>query len=233
MTDVPGEGFRLPEGLVFPASHSWPVELRCGPVVLRPLRRSDRRAWSTVRQRNQAWNGPWDATPPPGTQRGVASFPEMVRVFDRQAKDDAALPFAICFDEAWPDSQTKPRKLPVAGQLTVSSITWGSAYFAHCGYWVDQALAGRGVVPTALALATDYCFQVMGLHRMEVNIRPENAKSMRVVQKLGLRDEGLRERYLHIDGDWRDHRSFAVCAEDVPEGLLVRYLAQHTPGWRV
>ena len=62
---------------------------------------------------------------------------------------------------------------------------------------------------------------------MEVNIRPENEASLRVVQKLGLREEGLRRAYLHVDGAWRDHRSFAVTAEEVPEGLLTRWLDMH------
>jgi len=44
-----------------------------------------------------------------------------------------------------------------------------------------------------------------------------------VVEKLGLRDEGVRERFLHIQGQWRDHRTFAVTREEVPEGLLARW----------
>jgi ribosomal-protein-alanine N-acetyltransferase len=74
-------------------------------------------------------------------------------------------------------------------------------------------------------MATDHCFREVGLHRVEVNIRPENTASLRVVEKLGFRSEGLRERYLHIDGDWRDHLTFALCAEDVPDGLLPRWLS--------
>ena len=74
-----------------------------------------------------------------------------------------------------------------------------------------------------LALAVDYCFRSMGLHRIEIAIRPENVRSLRVVEKLGFRPEGLRPRYLHIDGDWRDHLVFALNAEEVPEGLLRRW----------
>ncbi|MDO4717337.1 MAG: GNAT family protein, partial [Propionibacteriaceae bacterium] len=55
--------------------------------------------------------------------------------------------------------------------------------------------------------------------------RPENAASLRVVEKLGFRSEGLRPRLLHINGDWRDHLSFALTAEELGEGLLNRYLA--------
>jgi hypothetical protein len=63
---------------------------------------------------------------------------------------------------------------------------------ATLGYWVDSRRAGHGLAPTAVALATDFCFWDLGLHRMEINIRPENAPSLRVVEKLGFRDEGLR-----------------------------------------
>ncbi|MGO4957386.1 GNAT family N-acetyltransferase [Luteococcus sp. Sow4_B9] len=218
-------------GAQFPSRHRWPVDLRCGPVVLRPLRRSDAAQWQQVRLRNAAWNGPWDATVPPGADRVATRFPQMAKAWERQARMGQALPFVICWDDSWPQRETRPRRLPMQGQMTVSNIVGGSAQFASVGYWVDEAIAGRGVMPTALALGVDYCFQVMGLHRIEVNIRPENAKSLRVVEKLGLRDEGVRERYLHIAGDWRDHRSFAVCAEDVPEGLLSRYLAGNPPRW--
>lgn len=93
------------------------------------------------------------------------------------------------------------------------------------GYWVDRDVAGRGVTPTALALAVDHCFFTVGLHRIEVNIRPENQASLRVVHKLGFREEGLRERFLHIDGAWRDHLSFALTADDVPGGLMRRWRA--------
>ncbi|GAA2067162.1 hypothetical protein GCM10009839_93730 [Catenulispora yoronensis] len=111
----------------------------------------------------------------------------------------------------------------LVGQLTVSSITWGSLRSANIGYWVDEAVAGRGVTPTAVALAVDHCFGPAALHRVEVCIRPENAASLRVVHKLGFRPEGLRRAYLHIDGGWRDHETFALTAEDVPEGLLTRW----------
>jgi ribosomal-protein-alanine N-acetyltransferase len=131
----------------------------------------------------------------------------------REARQGLALPWVVTYDGHF------------AGQLTIGSIVWGSARSAQVGYWIDEAFAGRGVIPTALALAIDYCFQTVGLHRIEVNVRPENAPSRRVAKKLGLREEGLRERYLHIDGAWRDHYSYAVTPEEVPEGMLARWRA--------
>ena len=46
------------------------------------------------------------------------------------------------------------------------------------------------------------------------------------MEKLGFRPEGRRERYLFIDGAWRDHLGFALVREDVPEGLLRRWAAR-------
>ncbi|PYI37844.1 RimJ/RimL family protein N-acetyltransferase [Arthrobacter psychrolactophilus] len=197
----------------------WPVSLECGDVVLRPIKYRDKAEWTQVRARNAAWLQPWEASNPIG-QGQLPTFGGMVRSLNLQAREAAALPFIIT--ERFP-GQKKPA---IVGQLTVSSIMWGSAMTATLGYWVDQDRAGRGIVPTAVALATDHCFKTLGLHRMEINIRPENAASLRVVEKLGFRDEGLRPRFLHINGEWADHRSFALTSEEVPEGILARWLAR-------
>ena len=148
----------------------------------------------------------------PGT-RPPTSYRQMVRRFAAQARAGEALPWVITYEGR------------LAGQLSISGITWGSARMGSAGYWVDRDLAGRGVTPTALALAVDHCFFTVGLNRVEVNIRPENQASLRVVRKLGFREEGLRERFLHIDGAWRDHVSFALTADEVPGGLLRRWRA--------
>jgi len=109
------------------------------------------------------------------------------------------------------------------GQVTVSGIVWGSLRSGQIGYWIDRSIAGQGVTPTAVAMTVDHCLFALGMHRLEVNIRPENVASLRVVEKLGFRAEGVRRRYLHIDGAWRDHATFAITPEDVPGGLLTRW----------
>lgn len=197
----------------------WPVTLEAGGVVLRPIRHRDRHEWSAVRHRNGEWLAPWEASnPAPGGY--LPSYHEMVRALNRQARSATALPFVIV--ERIPGRAHGA----IAGQLTVSGITWGSAMTATLGYWVDRERAGRGMAPTAVALATDYCFSTLGLHRMEINIRPENARSLRVVEKLGFRDEGLRVRYLHIAGQWADHRSFALTSEEAAGELLSKWFDQ-------
>lgn len=188
----------------------WPVLLREGSVTLRPLTRRDARRWRAVRAVNADWLAPWEATNPDPT--GVApTYGQMIRAFNREARAGRMLPFAVDLGEQ------------LVGQVTVTGLTGGSLRSAQIGYWVDRRVAGRGVVPAAVAMCVDYCFFTLGMHRMEVNIRPENRASLRVVEKLGFRPEGLRKRYLHIDGAWRDHLTFALTVEDIPGGLLPRW----------
>lgn len=191
----------------------WPVVLTDADVRLRPLRRRDARAWLALRAANAAWLEPWEASSSTPLVGSAPTFGEFVRALSSQARQGSALPFAVEY------------RGELAGQLTVSSVVYGSLRSATIGYWVSHHVAGRGVIPTAVALATDHCFGVLGLHRVEINIRTVNLPSLRVVEKLGFRDEGVRQRYLHIAGAWCDHRSFALTCEEVPEGLLARWHA--------
>src|SRR6478752_1592126 len=189
----------------------WQVDLREGKVGLRPIRFRDGRAWREVRLRNADWLQRWEATSPVPSNDPPPTYAQMVRRLRAEARAGRSMPFTVTYEGS------------LVGQLTVGGIVWGSLRTAFIGYWIDERVAGRGIMPTAVALAVDHCIGTLGLHRVEVNIRPENAASMRVVEKLGFRDEGLRRRYLHIDGDWRDHRTYALCAEDLPPGGLVAH----------
>jgi ribosomal-protein-alanine N-acetyltransferase len=135
----------------------------------------------------------------------------MLRNLRRQARDGEALPFAVTYDGE------------LVGQLNIGNIVRGSLNSGYAGYWIDERVAGRGVMPTALALAIDHCFGAARLHRIEANIRPENVASRRVVEKLGFREEGMRLRYLHIDGAYRDHICYAITKEEAPDGVLRRW----------
>ena len=194
-------------------SPGWPATLQYGAVTLRPLRYRDARAWRAVRRRNAAWLQPWDATVPPGGTERPASFRSLVTRMQRNARQGHGMAFAIEVDGRF------------AGQVTVNNIVRGTAQFASVGYWLDRDVAGRGVMPTAVALVIDHCFRSAGLHRIEIAIRPENSNSLRVVEKLEIREVGYAPKYLHIDGAWRDHRLYAVTKEEVPDGMLARLRA--------
>jgi len=189
--------------------------LRDGDVTIRPVKLRDARALERELLDNRSWLRRWEATNPVGPMsfdvRGS------IRNLLSHAREGFGLPFII------------EHEGQLAGQLNVSSIAYGSLSSATIGYWVSERFAGKGVTPTSVALATDHAFFTMGLHRMEICIRPENDPSLRVVEKLGFRYEGLRRRYIHINGDWRDHFCFALTVEDVPQGVLRRWQAGDVP----
>lgn len=189
---------------------AWPAVLEHGPLRIRPLSIRDKRAWRRVRERNLTWLTRWDATTPPGATGRPRSFSSMVRAMQADAREGRQLPFALEYDGAF------------VGQLTVNNITRGSGQFASIGYWIDKDHAGQGLVTRAVAMVIDHCFFVLKLHRIEIAIRPENAASLRVVEKLGIAEYGYAPRFLHIDGDWRDHRLFAVTREEAPKGMVNR-----------
>ncbi len=186
-----------------------------GPIAIRLIKQRDARVLQSELMSNRSWLRPWEATSPDGP----VSFDMRlgIRRLLQQYRDGGGVPFVMEYDGE------------LAGQLNVWGIARGSLSSATIGYWVSERFAGRGITPTAVALATDVCFRELGLHRMEICIRPENRASLRVVEKLGFRYEGLRRRFIHIAGDWRDHYAFALVREEVPEGVLQRWLQGRAP----
>jgi ribosomal-protein-alanine N-acetyltransferase len=186
-----------------------------GKITIRPIRVRDAKQLEQELMDNRSWLRQWEATSPNGPSEFDTRY--SIRSLQGNARSGHGLPFVIEYQGKF------------AGQLNVSGITYGSLASASIGYWVSERFAGKGLTPTAVALATDYCFFELGLHRMEICIRPENVPSLRVVEKLGFRYEGLRRRFIHIDGDWRDHYCFALVVEEVPTGVLRRWLDGRVP----
>jgi ribosomal-protein-alanine N-acetyltransferase len=191
----------------------WPATLSWGPVELHPLRWRDAAEWSRLRLANEDWLTPWEPSAPlPWRLRHTpAAYRAMRRAVARRARMGTSLPFAIRVEGR------------LAGQVTIDNIVRGAMRSGHLGYWIDRAAAGRGMASLAVALVCDHAFGPVGLHRLQADIRPENGPSQRLVERLGFSREGLLRRYLDIDGDWRDHLTYALLAEDAPAGVLTRW----------
>jgi ribosomal-protein-alanine N-acetyltransferase len=184
-------------------------------VQLRIVRMRDAKQLERLILGNRDWLRPWEATNPVGPNS--FDIRGMVRGLIKNMDAGQGLPFVIEY------------RGEIVGQLNVANIVFGSVSSAVVGYWVAPEFAGKGITPTAVALVTDYLFNVTGLHRVEIDIRPENVASIRVVEKLGFRYEGLKERYIHINGAWRDHFVFALTHEEVPGGVLNRWIQNLVP----
>ncbi len=192
-----------------------PLPLSYGPVGLRPIRVRDWRDLQAVTAANRSWLAPWEASlPSPGVPVDIRGG---IRILLSQMRQGLGIPLVMEFEGR------------LVGQLNVSSIQRGSISSAMVGYWIAQEFAGRSITPTAVALATDYMFRECGLHRVEICIRPENAASLRVVDKLGFRFEGAHRGFLHIAGRWANHYEFALLSTDVAGGVLRRYVEGRVP----
>ena len=182
----------------------WPTILYGDEITMRPPRLRDRKHWNRVRAENKEWLGPWEATLPQVPQDSPAyeglsnrpSFYQMVRMLNHEARAGRSYSFFI-----WNGAN-------FIGQITMGGVMYGALRGAHIGYWVDRNYANRGFTTQAVKLVTSFGFSQLGLHRIEINVRPENAASCRVAEKAGYVMEGQRKAFLHIDGAWRDHICF-------------------------
>jgi ribosomal-protein-alanine N-acetyltransferase len=174
-------------------------------VLLRPLVPADFAAWSEVRIRNEAWLLPWEQARIPGMPdptRDRESFTVRCSARDRERQLGAGYGFGIFVDNAF------------AGEINLNSVQRGSFQNAYVGYWIDRARAGHGYMPESVVVVCRLGFEDLRLHRLQIAIIPRNANSRRVMEKLGIREEGIATRYLEINGVWEDHVRYAITSEE-------------------
>jgi ribosomal-protein-alanine N-acetyltransferase len=203
------------------AKRSEPAPEFVGPrVFLRPLTVDDWDAWRDVRLRCRAWLETWEPAAEPGAPdpvRDREAFRARCGAWERQRHFDSAYGFGLFLRDGG-----------FVGEVSLGSVQRGPFQTAYVGYWIDAAHAGQGFVPEGVVLILRYAFETLALHRLEASIVPRNIASRRVAQKLGLRDEGLSQRYLQIQGVYEDHIRYAITAEEwVERGpqLVADYLA--------
>ena len=159
-------------------------------VLLRPLSVTDFPAWTEVRTRNADWLLRWEPRRLPGqpdvtTDRDAFSVRCSARERERQL--GTGYGFGIFVEGRF------------AGEINLSAIQRGPFQSAYVGYWIDEAEAGRGYTPEALVVLIRFAFDDLRL---------------RVVEKVKIREEGVAERYLEINGVWEDHVRYAITAEE-------------------
>lgn len=173
------------------------MELSDGVVTLRPITYRDKKWWERSKSANKDWLQPWEATFPEGSGE-PPTFRQMIRAFKKDARFGRSENYLIL---------AQGQRV---GFIALGGITYGPARSAFIGYWVIEPFANRGFVTRAVALVRDHAFNELHLHRIEINVRPENQPSIRVAMKSGFELEGKRSQFLHIDGAWRDHLCFVA-----------------------
>ena len=101
----------------------------------------------------------------------------------------------------------------LVGVININNIVMGSLRSGYLGYYAFIGYEGRGLMSEGLRLVLSHAFGPFGLHRLEANIQPANTASLRLVERAGFVKEGFSERYLLINGEWRDHERWAITSE--------------------
>ena len=174
-------------------------------VQLRPLSPEDFLEWKEVRKANEEWLTKWEPSRPTGSPDVIndkVAFSSRCNARDRERHLGSGYGFGIFVDQQF------------SGEINISSIQRGPFQNCYVGYWIDERKAGHGYTPAAVVVLLQFAFDLLKLHRVQVAIIPRNTASRRVVEKLQLRNEGVAEKYLEINGKWEDHIRFAITFEE-------------------
>lgn len=192
-------------GIGHPSRPTPSIRLRGRRVALRPLVADDFAQWSEVRKHNSSWLLPWEpsrqpTSPDPAYDREAFATRCMARDRDRQA--GVSFAFGLCVNEA------------VVGEVNLNAVVRGAQQTGTIGYWIDRRFAGHSYVAEAVVVLAQFAFEELRLHRLEVCIVPRNDNSRRVMEKLQIREEGIAQRFLEIDGVWEDHVRYGFTVEE-------------------
>jgi ribosomal-protein-alanine N-acetyltransferase len=163
-------------------------------VAIRPPEAPDRDAFIAAMKASAELHRPW-LTPP-------VTAPEFDAWLTRAGRADFDASLAV-----------RPEDGAIVGYFNISQIIRGPLQSAFLGYGGVAEWSGTGYMTAALRLVLERAFADLALHRLEANIQPANAASIALVERCGFVREGFSERYLKIDGNWRDHARFAIRAE--------------------
>ena len=165
-------------------------------VGVRPLAAGDRAPFLAAARASAELHHPW--TNPPTTDAAFDAY------LARAADDAMSCLLVVGADDG-----------DLAGVYNLSEIVRGSFQNAYLGYYAFVPHAGTGAMRAAMPLVFAHAFDELGLHRLQANVQPGNERSRRLLEATGWREEGTAERYLLIDGAWRDHVMYAITADEV------------------
>ena len=194
--------------IVHPAGTTSPLRLYGRRVMLRPLAPTDFPTWSEVRIRNHDWLTKWEPTRPatsPDPTRDRDAFTARCAQRDRERQQGTGFSFGMFIGPL------------LVGEININNVARGSLQSGSVGYWIDQQHAGQGLIAEGVVVALKYAFNELKLHRLEICIIPRNQNSHRVVEKIGLRSEGVAVGFLEINGVWEDHVRYAITTEEWQE----------------
>lgn len=101
----------------------------------------------------------------------------------------------------------------IVGTFSITDIIRGPYQRATVGYNAFAATTRHGYMSEAFTLVFRYAFTDLGLHRLEADIQPDNAASLRLARRAGFRREGYSPGFVRIHGSWKDHERWAITSD--------------------
>ena len=184
-------------------SHDHSAFVRGDGVFLRPAEMGDFPEWSRLREHSRNFLTPWEPVWPADDLTRAAYRRRLKRYYRDIRNDEAYAFFIFCSD----DNQ-------LAGGLTLSHVRRGVTQSCSLGYWIGAPFARKGLMTEAVRSIIPFVFETLHLHRIEAACLPDNAASIRLLEKTGFSREGQARRYLRINGVWQDHLLFALLEDD-------------------
>ena len=135
--------------------------------------------------------------PPPAGGFGEDYWAKQLPVFERE--------FGAGTTARWVLLARESPQPEVVGTSSFTQIARGPFRACVLGYQLSRRHEGRGLMQEALRATIAHAFSELRLHRIMANYRPENARSAKLLERLGFVREGFAREYLFIDGAWRDH----------------------------
>jgi len=172
-------------------------------LFLRTPSLADFPAWAELRGESRKFLTPWEPTWPADDLTRTA-FRRRVRRYQLEIREDRAYPFFIF----------RQVDYVLLGGITLSNVTRGMTQTATLGYWMGERHAGKGSMTRAVRAIVPFAFGALRLHRLEAACLPQNAASIRLLEKVGFQREGLARGLVCINGRWQDHIVFALISED-------------------
>ena len=99
------------------------------------------------------------------------------------------------------------------GYVAVYDARW-NVQSAAMDYYLLNQYWGQGVAARAVRAVLSYCWQDLGLHRVEATVQEDNTRSLRFAERLGLTYEGTRRHGAQINRRWRNLRVYSALATD-------------------
>ena len=172
-------------------------------IYLRTPQFSDFVEWSNLRNESRKFLEPWE---PKWSKNSLTKSDHRRRItrHEQDIRYERNIPFYIF---------TIKEDLLVGG-VSLSNINRGITQSCSLGYWIGEKFANRGFMTEAVSVSASFVFNILKLHRLEAACIPENIASRTVLKKVGFTEEGYARKYLQINGEWKDHKLFALLSSD-------------------